>query len=63
MHKPEFVLDNEYLDLSRELKKLCNIVTVIPTVNRALGTIPKGLERGREELEIGGLIEMTQTTA
>ena len=38
-------------------------VTVIPIVIGALGTAPKGLERGLEELEIRGRIETVQTTA
>ena len=31
-------------------------VTVIPIVVYALGTFPKGLESGQEELEIGGRV-------
>ena len=38
-------------------------MTVIPVVIAALGTVPKGLERGLEELEISGRIETTQITA
>ena len=38
-------------------------VAVIPFVIGALGTVPKGLESGRIELEIGGRIETIQTTA
>ena len=45
---------DKYLDLARELRKLLNIkVTVITVVIGALGTVPKGLEMGLEELEIG----------
>ena len=44
---------DKYLDLARELKKLWNMkVTVIPIVIGALGTIPKGLVKRLEELEI-----------
>ena len=38
-------------------------VTVIPIVIGALGTIPKGLVKGLEGLEIGGQAETIQTTA
>ena len=38
---------NKHLDFARERKKLRNMkVTVVPIVISALGTIPKGLERG-----------------
>ena len=54
----------EYLDLARELRRLWNMtVTVIPIIIGALGTVPKRLERGLEELEIGGRIDTIQTTA
>ena len=44
-----------YLDLAREPKELENMkVTVIPIVISALGTIPKGLTKGQEGLEIRG---------
>ena len=53
-----------YLDFARELKNLLNMrVTVIPIVTGAFGTIPKGLKRGLEELEIGGWAESIQTIA
>ena len=43
---------NKYLDLARELKKLWNMkVMVIPIVIGALGTIPKGLVKGLEDLD------------
>ena len=46
---------NKYLDFARELKKLSNMwVTVIKTIIGAFGTVPKGLERGLGELEMGG---------
>ena len=55
---------NKYLDLARELKKLWNMkVTVISIVVSALGTIPKGLVKGFEDLEIRGQEETIQITA
>ena len=54
---------NKYLDLARELKKLWNMkVTKIPIVIGALGTIPKGLIKGLEDLEIRGQLVTIQTT-
>ena len=50
---------NKYLDLAWTNMK----VTVIAIIIGALGTISKGLERGVEELEIGGRAETIQTTA
>ena len=38
-------------------------VTVIPTVEGALGTVTKGLIKGQEDLEIKGGVETIQTTA
>ena len=55
---------DKYLDLAREIKKLWNIkVTIVPIVIGALGTVTKGLLKGLEDLEIGGHVETTQTTA
>ncbi len=55
---------NKYLDLAREFKKLWNIiVTIAPIVIGALGTITKGLLKGLEDLEVGGLVETIQTVA
>ena len=55
---------DKYLDLARELKKLKNMkVTIVPIVIGALGTITKGLLKGLEDLEVGGRVETTQTTA
>ena len=52
------------VDLVRELKTLYNMrVTVIPIVVGALGMIHKDLVRGLEEVEIGGVAEIIQTTA
>ena len=55
---------NKYLDLAREIKKLWNMkVTIVQIVIGALGTVTKGLLKGLEELEIGGRVEIIQTTA
>ena len=55
---------DKYLDLARELKKLWNMkVTIVPIVIGALGTITKGLLKGLENLEVGGRVETSQTTA
>ena len=52
-----------YLDLVREQKNLLNMnVMVIPVVVRALGTIPKKLERRLSELKICGRIKTNKTT-
>ena len=46
---------DKYMELTKELRKLCNMrVAVISIVNGALGRVPKGLERGLEDLEING---------
>ncbi len=53
-----------YIDLARELKKLCNMrVTIVPIVIGSLGTITKGLLKGLEDLEVGGRVETIQMTA
>ena len=55
---------DKYLDHVKELKKVRNMrVTVIPIVIEALGTVPKGLEKGMEELEIDGRIKTIQIPA
>ena len=55
---------DKYLDLVRELKKLWNMkVTIIPIVIAAFGTVPKGLLKGLEDLEVGDRVETIQTTA
>ena len=60
----EFEKRDKYLDLARELKKLWNMkVTIIPIVIGAFGTVTKGLLIGLEDLEVGGRMETTQTTA
>ena len=38
-------------------------VTIVPIVIGPLGTISKGLLKGLEDLEVGGLVETNQTTA
>ena len=54
---------DKYLDLARELKKLWNmLVTIIPIVIGAFGTVTKGLLKGLEDLEVGGRVETIQTT-
>ena len=60
----ECEMKDKYLDLARELKKLCNMkVTIIPIVIGALGTVTKELVPGLEDLEIIGPVETIQTTA
>ena len=51
----EWEKKDKYLDLTRELKKLWNIqVTIIPIVIGPFGTVTKGLQKGLEDLEVGG---------
>ena len=51
------------MDLARELKMLWNMkVKVIPIVVGALGTVPKGIEKVLENLEIRGRIDTIQNT-
>ena len=55
---------DKYLDLARELKKLWNMqVTIIAIVIGEFGTATKGLLKGLEDLEVGGRVEIIQTTA
>ena len=55
---------DKYLDLARELKNRWNIkLTIVPIVIGVLGTITKGLLKGLEDLEVGGRVEIIQTTA
>ena len=49
--------ENKYLYLTKKIRKLW-----IMRVISALGSVFKGMERGLEELEIGGRIETIQTT-
>ena len=61
----EFEKKDKYLDLARELKKkkleyACdNYTNLIGT----FGTVTKGLQKGMEDLEVGGQVETIQTTA
>ena len=55
---------DKYLDLARERRKFWNMrVMVILIVIGVLGTVPRDLEKGLEELEFRGQIETIQTTA
>ena len=56
---------DKYLNLVRELKRLWNMkVTIIPIVTFvAFDTVTKGLLKGQEDLEVGGLVETIQTPA
>ena len=55
IHLKESEKKDKYLDLPRELKNLGNMkVTIVPIVIGALGTVTKGLSKGREDLEVGG---------
>ena len=57
-------IKDKYLDLARELKKLWNMkVRIVPIVIGALGTVPEGLSKGLEDLEIKGRVKTIQTTA
>ena len=38
-------------------------VPIIPIVIGAFGTVPKGLLKGLEDLEVGGRVKTIQTTA
>ena len=38
-------------------------VTIVPIVIGALDKVTKGLSKGLEDLEVGGRVETTQTTA
>ena len=54
---------DKYHDFARELKKLWNmIVTIIPIVIGAFGTVTKGLLKGLEDLEVGSRVETLQMT-
>ena len=55
---------HKYLDFARELKKVWNMkVTVVPIVIGAFCTITKGLLKGLDDLDVGGLVEIIQMTA
>ena len=53
---------DKYLDLARELKKLWNMVTIIPIVIGTFGTVTKRLLKGLEDLDVGGRVETIQTS-
>ena len=54
---------HKYLDFDRELKNMWNMrMTLIPIVVGAFETVFKDLEKGLEELEIGGRIQTINTT-
>ena len=54
-------MKDENLDLARELKKLWNMkVMMISIVIGVFRTIPKGLVKGLEDLEIRGQMETIQ---
>ena len=60
----QFEKKGMYLSLARELRKLWNIkLTIIPIVIGAFGTGTKGLLKGLEYLEVGGRVDIIQTTA
>ena len=47
---------DKFLDFARELKKIWNMkMTIIPIVIGAFGTVTKGLLKGLEDFEVGGL--------
>ena len=54
---------DKFLDLVREQRKLWNMVSMILNVIDKLVTVPKGLKRRLDELEIEGRIETIQTIA
>ena len=54
----------KYLELARQLKKLWNMkVMVIPIIIGVLDTVTKQLPQKLENLQIGGWVEIIQTTA
>ena len=55
---------DKYLDLHRDLKKnLWNMkVIIIPIVIGALGTVNNGLQKGLDDLEVGGRVETIKIT-
>ena len=55
---------NNNNDNDNNNKKIWNMnVTIIPIVIGAFGIVTKGLLKGVKDLEVGGQIETTQTTA
>ena len=60
----EYEKKDKYLDLARELKKLCKMkVTIIHIVIGAFGRVNKELLKGLEDLEVDGWVVTIQTTA
>ena len=54
---------DKYLELVRILKNPWNmLVTIIPIVICAFGTVTKGLLKGLEDLEVEGWVKTIQTT-
>ena len=54
---------DKYVDLARDLKKIRNmLVTILPSVIGAYGTVTKGLLKGLEDLEVGGRVETILTS-
>ena len=53
---------DKYLELTSELNKMWNMVTVIQIVDDMFGTVIKWLEKRLKKLEIWGKIEIIQTT-
>ena len=51
-----------YQDLKRELRKLQNLISIVPIVVGAFGTIPKSLEKHLNELNVEVNISKMQTT-
>ena len=50
---------DNYLDLARELRKLWNMrIMAVTIVIDVLEKVPRDLERGLDELEIGGQIKI-----
>ena len=50
-------MKEKYLDLARELKKLINMMTVIPIVIGASEIVFQNQEKRLEKLDIGGRIK------
>ena len=60
----ECAKNDKYLDLARELKKLWNmLVTIVPILIGAFGTVTKALLKGLEDTEVGGRVETIKKTA
>ena len=55
---------DKHLNLAWELKKLWNMkMTIIPIVIAVFDTVTKRLLKALEDLEVGGWVEIIQTTA